>query len=234
MSKEKLKTIDIKGKAYVTVNERVRYFNEAFPFGKITTDIIEHPDGVILMKTTVTPDVEKPERFFTGLAYEKEGNSFINKTSYIENCESSSVGRALGFMGIGIETSIASAEEVRNAIHQQENASPAACSDTLKPPQPIKEKATTPEKTIENQTTIPHNAPKLPVKPPEPSKAENTTTTTLNAKFKALKAKLGEEDFNYLLRTSGLKSLKDIKTTLQAETIIKILEGVAKSSEEGR
>ena len=66
--------------------------------------IIKNPDGVILA---------------TGLAYEKEGSTFINKTSYIENCETSAWGRALGNLGIGIDTSIASAEEVGNAIKQQ-------------------------------------------------------------------------------------------------------------------
>lgn len=56
----------------------------------------------------------------TGTAYEKENSSFINKTSYIENCETSAVGRALGMAGFGIDTSVASAEEVENAMQQQE------------------------------------------------------------------------------------------------------------------
>jgi hypothetical protein len=55
----------------------------------------------------------------TAHAYEKEGSSFINKTSYIENCETSAVGRALGMYGIGIDTSLASADEVANAVTQQ-------------------------------------------------------------------------------------------------------------------
>ena len=49
----------------------------------------------------------------------KENSSFINKTSYIENCETSAVGRALGMAGIGIDTAVASAEEVQNAINNQ-------------------------------------------------------------------------------------------------------------------
>lgn len=53
-------------------------------------------------------------------AYEKENSSFINKTSFIENCCTSSTGRALGYIGIGIDTSIASAEEVQNAMQQQD------------------------------------------------------------------------------------------------------------------
>lgn len=117
---EKLKTIDIKGKKYVTVSERIRYFNEVYPNGKITTEIEKVGDGIVLMQSMVTPDVEYSDRFFTGFAYEKEEGSFINKTSYIENCETSAVGRALAMMGIGVDTSIASAEEVQNAIKQQD------------------------------------------------------------------------------------------------------------------
>ena len=56
----------------------------------------------------------------TGTAYEKENSSFINKTSYIENCETSAVGRALGFAGFGIDVAIRSAEEAANAEMQQE------------------------------------------------------------------------------------------------------------------
>ena len=57
----------------------------------------------------------------TGIAYEVEGSSFINKTSFIENCETSAIGRALGNLGIGIDTSVASYEEVANAVKQQSN-----------------------------------------------------------------------------------------------------------------
>ena len=57
----------------------------------------------------------------SGHAYEKEGSTFINRTSYIENCETSAVGRALGMCGFGIDTSIASSEEVQNAILNQGN-----------------------------------------------------------------------------------------------------------------
>ena len=71
------------------------------------------------MKCKVTPDVEKPERFFTGVAYENEGSTYINKTSYIENCETSAVGRALGMLGIGIDVSIASADEMINEVNNQ-------------------------------------------------------------------------------------------------------------------
>ena len=112
--------VNIKGKSYVLVNERVTEFHKLYPNGRIESELIEFTDRYI-MKTIVIPDIKKPERFFTGYAYEMVGSSQINKTSALENCETSSVGRALGFLGIGIDGSIASAEEVENAIHQQKN-----------------------------------------------------------------------------------------------------------------
>lgn len=120
---DNLKTVDIKGKQYAEVNKRVMAFRELEPNGSISTEIMSIDNGVCIVKATVT----NSDGFVlaTGLAYEKEGNSFINKTSYIENCETSAIGRALGFIGIGIDTSIASLEEVENAKLQQENLKPA-------------------------------------------------------------------------------------------------------------
>ena len=113
-----MKKIQIKGKDYIEVNERIKEFHKKYPDGSITTDLIEMTDRFIT-KTTVVPDATIPERKFTGIAYEKEDSTFINKTSALENCETSSVGRALGMLGIGIDTSVASYDEVANAIEQQ-------------------------------------------------------------------------------------------------------------------
>jgi len=115
------KTSPIKDKSYIEVNERIKAFRKLFPDGFINTEIISNENGVCVIMAGVgvfTPEGEK--RFLaTGTAYEKEDSTFINKTSYIENCETSAVGRALGMLGIGIDTSIASADEVANAIINQ-------------------------------------------------------------------------------------------------------------------
>ena len=68
----------------------------------------------------------------TGLAFERQDASNLNKTSYIENCETSAIGRALGFIGLGSEKSIASAEEVSNAIATQEAIEQGAIPDPTK------------------------------------------------------------------------------------------------------
>ena len=114
-----IKTIDIHGKPYVTVPERLRAFHNLYHNGRIETELIHGEGGHYIMKTTVTPDVENPDRYFTGFAHEDESKSQINRTSAIENCETSATGTALGLLGLGSESSIASAEEVQNAIHQQ-------------------------------------------------------------------------------------------------------------------
>lgn len=115
---EQIKTTDIKGKDYAEVNQRIKAFRMVYPMGAIVPEIISIENGTIIMKCTVLDDCENI--LAIGHAYEKENSTFINKTSYIENCETSAVGRALGLAGFGINTSIASAEEVINAITQQE------------------------------------------------------------------------------------------------------------------
>ena len=114
---ESINTTNIKGKEYAEVNQRIKAFRMIYPEGSIETDLLSNENGVCIFKATVwNGDTILGE----GTAYEKENSSFINKTSYIENCETSAVGRALGMAGFGIDTSVASAEEVENAILQQE------------------------------------------------------------------------------------------------------------------
>lgn len=123
---KKLNSVDIKGKDYIEVNQRVKAFRMLYPEGFITTEIISVENGVCIIKATAGTynDDGSVKVLGTGTAYEKENSTFINKTSYIENCETSAIGRALGICGIGIDTSVASAEEVVNAINNQNKKEP--------------------------------------------------------------------------------------------------------------
>ena len=111
-----MESIKIQGKEYITVNERIKEFRKLHPNGQILNQVMANADGQVMFQCKIIVD---GVLVATAHAYEKEGSSFINKTSYIENCETSAVGRALGLFGIGIDTSIASAEEVGNAVKQQ-------------------------------------------------------------------------------------------------------------------
>lgn len=120
------KAIQFKGKAYVLVSDRVNYFNEVYPDGSIQTQLISEPTAdMVVVKAIVTPDA-KEQRFFTGYSQAKwsDTSSFVNKTSALENCETSAVGRALAFMGIGVIDSIASVDEIKKADLSQSVKSP--------------------------------------------------------------------------------------------------------------
>lgn len=109
-----LATIEVKGKPYVEVKERVRAFRQLFPNGDIRTRVTVE-NGTCLCTADIY-DTENGDtvHLSSGSAFEVKGEGMINKTSFVENCETSAVGRALGFLGIGIDTGICSADELSN------------------------------------------------------------------------------------------------------------------------
>lgn len=113
----KLKSIKIKGKEYVEVNERLKYFRANYPNYSLVSEVIDKTESSVLIMASVID--ENDNILATGLAEEEKGSTFINKTSYVENCETSAWGRALANFGIGLDTAVASAEEVKNAIANQ-------------------------------------------------------------------------------------------------------------------
>lgn len=110
----KLPTIDIKGKQYVLVKDRILAFHELYPQGSITTEKSENGDTVSF-KAIVTPDTANPVRTFTGHSESVRGGTGVDFSSACENCETSAVGRALAILGIGIVDSVASGDEIKNA-----------------------------------------------------------------------------------------------------------------------
>lgn len=113
----------IKNKDYAEVPKRITAFRKLFPDGYITTQMEEcdFANGVCLVRAECGYYNDGNRiPLASGYSYEREDNGFINKTSFVENCETSAVGRALGMLGIGIKASIASAEELQNAINKQE------------------------------------------------------------------------------------------------------------------
>jgi len=136
---------------YVTVAERIEKFYERYPDGRIITHIIEHdPErGFILMRAEVYRNADDALPAATGHAYELKTEGYIQRTSYIEVCETSSVGRALAMAGFEVRRGIASREEMEKMARfsqektaKREPASPAPASPKKQPPA---EKAATPD-----------------------------------------------------------------------------------------
>ena len=110
-------TVKIHGKEYKTVALRIQEFREKHPDFTIQTELVEANDTLVVMKATISMG---PQVIATGYAEEVRTASKINRTSALENAETSAVGRALAFFGLG-GSEIASADEVANAISQQNN-----------------------------------------------------------------------------------------------------------------
>lgn len=111
LTRKNNKTGEIISKEYAEVNQRVKAFRMVHPNGFIRTEIISHDNGIVLMKATVTDDEDR--MLATAYAQENQKASAINANAYIENCETSAIGRALGFCGFGIDVAIASADEMK-------------------------------------------------------------------------------------------------------------------------
>lgn len=112
--------VNIRGKEYKTVALRVSEFREKYGTEMaLLSEIIQLTDEVVVVKAMI---VDQGGRVLaTGHAEEKRASSQINRTSALENAETSAFGRALAALGFG-GSEFASAEEVANAIHQQSRA----------------------------------------------------------------------------------------------------------------
>ena len=131
MSKYKFKTTNIRGKQYVEVNERIKFFRQEDEYKNwtISTEFTALDSEMCVCKAVIADTDQRVVA--TGHAHEERSGSHINKTSYVENCETSAIGRALAMMGIGIDTSIASANEVNDAIVKQASDSSLSSSAPL-------------------------------------------------------------------------------------------------------
>lgn len=104
-----MKTITIKGKKYVPVVERLKEFREKYPDCKIKPSIIDVSSEHVVMVATIL-DKDGNEIAWGHAGEKREGR--VNTTSWVENCETSAIGRALALLGIGVLDDIASADEM--------------------------------------------------------------------------------------------------------------------------
>lgn len=119
--KTKFRTINIKGKEYVMVADKLAHFrnNEEYKGWSIETEFIDLTPEHCCVRAVIRNTEHRIVA--TGHAHETKQSTMINKTSYVENCETSAIGRALTICGIAIEDfSIASAEDVTNALQKEE------------------------------------------------------------------------------------------------------------------
>ena len=108
--------VPIHGKQYKTVAYRVNEFRQLHADYTVSTELVEANDTLVVMKASISND--QGRLLATGFAEEVRAASKINRTSALENAETSAIGRALAALGLA-GTEYASADEVANAISQQ-------------------------------------------------------------------------------------------------------------------
>src|SRR5687768_2695854 len=113
---------------YITVSERIEKFYAKFPQGRILTHIVEHSaeTGFILIRAEVYREPDDALPAATGHAYELRSAGHVQAGSYVEVCETSSVGRALALLGFEVRRGVASREEVIRGAKKQQAAAAAA------------------------------------------------------------------------------------------------------------
>ena len=130
--------VNIHGKAYETVALRVKKFRDGV--GKdlaLVTSIVERTEEFVVMKATIC--TKDGQILATGHSEEYRKSSQINRTSALENAETSAIGRALAAFGLG-GTEFASADEVANAIGQQKKSTKSVAVDVWDSLEPDQQK----------------------------------------------------------------------------------------------
>lgn len=120
---------------YITVHERIEKFYAKFPQGRILTSIVEHNEetGFILMRAEVYREPDEALPAATGHAYELRSAGHVQAGSYVEVCETSSVGRALALLGFEVRRGVASREEVVRGARKQQAVAAAPPAQAEKP-----------------------------------------------------------------------------------------------------
>ena len=222
--------LNLKGKDYAQVADRVTAFRKLFPEGFITTDIISNEGGVVLMKATVGYYRENGTLAVlgTGYAREEQGKGLVNGTSHIENCETSAVGRALGFLGLGLNGGgICSAEELVNAIAAQGQAQSQSQKRTK-----TDARAAKPQQKAESQSKQePKQEPKPETKAvPEQKPEAQPVTAFLKTAIRTIREQCGvtqqqvSEAWNQLMQDGVIPFKSSSEFTYEeAETLIQAL-----------
>ena len=203
MAKEK-RTVDIHGKQYETVASRVERFRKEKDYG-INTVLLQNDETLVVMKATI----KDGDRIVAcGHAEEKRASSQINKTSALENCETSAIGRALACLGY-IGTEFASADEVAQAIHQQTRTE---TKPAYKKPEIVQEPANNPPQQTTQQ---------------EPDKTLISDKQVGRFFGKGKEFGWSTDELKELIKTFHYEHTKDIKRDDYARIIETIEKGIA-------
>lgn len=169
---------------YITVSERIEKFYAKFPQGRILTSIVEHnaETGFILTRAEVYRDPEDTLPAATGHAYELRSAGHVQAGSYVEVCETSSVGRALALLGFEVRRGVASREEVIRGAKKQQAVAAQPAPAPAQPAAARPERTAAPSRGAEAATPAPS---------PEPSDTPSEAAPDLDSQILRAAEELG-------------------------------------------
>lgn len=85
---------------YETVDSRIHKFWELYKNGRLETELIAYSDKQYIVKASVWKDINDPFPSAVDYAEETIGTSPVNRTSALENCATSAIGRVLSDIGL--------------------------------------------------------------------------------------------------------------------------------------
>lgn len=118
ISRKDKKTNKVITKNYAEVAQRIKAFRMVYPSGAIIPEMISNENGICMFKATIMDN--DGNVIAIGHAQENSKSSIINQTNFIENCETSAVGRGLGLAGFGVDVSLSSAEDIKSSMVEQD------------------------------------------------------------------------------------------------------------------
>jgi hypothetical protein len=106
-------------KNYEPVENRIRSFYEKYESGRIITELIAYSDNQFIVKASVYRNDTDSVPATTGYAEERVGSSPVNRTSALENCETSAIGRALANLNFAPKGARPSKEEMQKTARYE-------------------------------------------------------------------------------------------------------------------
>ena len=228
-----IKTTKIGKKDYVEVDERIRLFWELHPNWTILTEMIYNCEEnlVCIFKAKIIDENDVIKATGHAREFQADKKSMVNKTSHVENCETSAIGRALGIKGIITEYGIASANEVRNAKELEKELDKIQVDESkVKPePDPVQEPEEPAEELDENSKMLKNilgksaegditselislNARAMKIKTEEEGSA-------VAAEYRKMVAEHGEDNLPKSLREGVLSSLTAAKDKITRDKL---------------
>lgn len=211
---------------YVTVNERLLLFRQDHPNWGLVCNLRLSGDA-ILARAEVTDETGRV--IAVGHAEEIRGDGMVNKTSPIENAETSAWGRALANLGYEVKRGVASREEMEKVARKGVSASTGGSRAGAGPSQD--------QRTGEENGPGHGNVTPLP-KPSKEDIARHPANGPALPQDQAIAAKaqsLGlsdDERIEVLERVVGVRSGKDVRPS-QVALVFEALEATAKAKTRG-